>query len=191
MDFVPSSLPGLSKSRVDSFWHLTEQLFGPSSIVSEFNAQDRILNSGSFENNFTKKELRNAIFHLTQTRLRGQMPLTIIFFEHFLLEFQICYMLLNMYNSLLSLHYFSLAWKKRELVYFKKEGKPEGLASSYRPITLLPIFGKVYEKFILKGVNYYLSNNNNVLFGIQHGFRELRSTESALLKALSYVDLNK
>lgn len=62
-----------------------------------------------------------------------------------------------MYNTLLNINYFPGAWKKRELVYFKKEGKPADIPNSYRLISLLTILEKIFEKLILKRINYHLS----------------------------------
>ena len=84
-----------------------------------------------------------------------------------------------MYNVLLQLNYFPQAWKVGELVFFKKEGKSPSLHTSYRPITLLPIFGKIFEKLLLKRIFHFLSLSNS-LSGLQHGFLEKRSTETAL-----------
>ena len=95
-----------------------------------------------------------------------------------------------MYDSLLALNYFPRAWKEGELVYFRKEGKPPHLPTSYRPITLLPILGKIFEKLILKRIHHYLTLSNT-LSGKQHGFVERRSTETALKTLLSHITLNK
>lgn len=55
-------------------------------------------------------------------------------------------LLLDMYNSLRQLNYFPKDWRVGELGYFLKEGKPPEDARSYRRISLLPIFGKIFEK---------------------------------------------
>lgn len=51
-----------------------------------------------------------------------------------------------MYNTLLRINYFPRDWKIGEAVYFLKGNKPPELATSYRPISLLSVFGKVFEK---------------------------------------------
>ena len=75
-------------------------------------------------------------------------------------------------------------------MYFRKEGKPLNNPSSYRPITLLPILGKIYEKLILQRIQHFLSNSN-LLSGLQHGFTERRSAETALESLLSSITINK
>ena len=187
VDFVPSTIPGLFNSRVDSLWHLTEQLFGPDSVSPLTSAGQHT--PVQLENKFTKRELRKVIFSFNPNKAPGPDAI-----DHHILRALftgLSDVLLQMFNTLLDLNYFPTAWKKGELVYFKKEGKPDGIASSYRPITLLPILGKVFEKLVLKRLNYHLAQNIHFLSGFQHGFRELRSTETALLSAISRIKLNK
>ena len=55
-----------------------------------------------------------------------------------------------LYNSILRLSYYPLLWKFAQIVMVPKPGKPVGDASSYRPISLLPIPSKVFENLLLK-----------------------------------------
>ena len=50
--------------------------------------------------------------------------------------------------------------------------------SKYRPITLLPIVGKVIEKIMHKQLSGYL-NHNGILFPSQYGFRKNQNTSFA------------
>lgn len=95
-----------------------------------------------------------------------------------------------MYNALIKLNYFPNDWKIGEAVYFLKKVKTPEDSNSYRPITLLPIFGKVLEKIILKRINYELEQNHTT-FNSQHGFQEGKSTETALQELVSNLDLLK
>lgn len=97
---------------------------------------------------------------------------------------------MNMFNTLIQLNYFPEDWKIGEMVYFYKKGKPIDAASSFRPITLLPIFGKILEKIILRRINFEL-NQNPTLFNSQHGFMEGKSTETALQDLFSQIDILK
>ena len=58
--------------------------------------------------------------------------------------------------------------------------------NNYRPISLLPVFSKIFEKIVQKQVYSYL-NNNNLLFDSQHGFRENYSTESAVIELTDHL----
>lgn len=91
-----------------------------------------------------------------------------------------------MFNKTLQLNYFPAAWKIGELVFFHKKGRDPSEAGSYRPITLLPIFGKILEKMILRRVNYSLLQSSN--FDSQHGFMEGRSTETAIHQVFRTIE---
>ena len=52
--------------------------------------------------------------------------------------------------------------------------------SNYRPISLLSIFNKIFEKLIYKRLNSYLISKE-IISESQYGFREKHSTEHAIL----------
>jgi hypothetical protein len=56
-----------------------------------------------------------------------------------------------------------------------KPGKPLEEASSYRPISLLPIMSKIFEKAMLKGIRPILEETR-ILPDQQFGFRHKHST---------------
>ena len=74
---------------------------------------------------------------------------------------------------------FPDSWKKGNIILVhKKESK--NLVKNYRPISLLPIFGKIFEKVIYNSLfKYFLENN--VLSDKQSGFRAGDSYTSQLL----------
>ena len=57
---------------------------------------------------------------------------------------------------------------------------------NYRPISILPIISKVFEKIIYKRMYDFL-DENNVLSNCQYGFRKNHSTEHALHDAITHV----
>jgi hypothetical protein len=46
--------------------------------------------------------------------------------------------------------YFPAQWKVAQIILILKPGKPPNELTSYRPISLLPIISKVFEKILLK-----------------------------------------
>jgi hypothetical protein len=46
--------------------------------------------------------------------------------------------------------YFPTQWKVAQIILILKPGKPPNELTSCRPIYLLPIISKVFEKFLLK-----------------------------------------
>ena len=55
------------------------------------------------------------------------------------------------------------------------------ILDNYRPISLLPLISKIFEKIIHSQIYSYFVNNN-LLFDSQYGFRELHSTQQAGLE---------
>ena len=62
----------------------------------------------------------------------------------------------------------------------------DGLISNYRPISILPVFSKLFEKVVYKRLINYL-DSNNILFKKQYGFRKNHSTSLALLDLVDKI----
>ena len=58
--------------------------------------------------------------------------------------------------------------------------------ANYRPISILPCFGKILEKLMYKRIVKYL-DKHNVLFHSQYGFRKKHSTNLATLELVTKV----
>jgi Reverse transcriptase (RNA-dependent DNA polymerase) len=67
---------------------------------------------------------------------------------------------------------------------YKKGDKTK--TSNYRPIAILSVFSKIFEKIIAKRLLNFLESEN-VLSKNQFGFQNRKSTQSALLRILKYV----
>lgn len=77
------------------------------------------------------------------------------------------------FNAILRTGYFPAQWKVAEIIVIPKPGKPPNEVSSYRPISLLPLLSKIFEKLLLTKLQPYLSD----LFPQhQFGFRRGHST---------------
>ena len=59
-------------------------------------------------------------------------------------------------------------------------------AVKYRPISVLPIFNKIFEKAVQKPLYPYLQQNN-ILYEHQYGFRKHMSTVQALLNHMQFM----
>ena len=70
-------------------------------------------------------------------------------------------------------------WKKANIVPIHKKKSRQSKAN-YRPISLLPIFGKIFEKLLFDSIYSYLCANN-LLTQNQSGFRPGDSTTNQLL----------
>ena len=61
-----------------------------------------------------------------------------------------------------------------------KSGKPQQKISSYRPISLTSVIGKVMEKMVTNRISYYLEKRN-LSTRVQTGFRKGKSTVDQLI----------
>ena len=80
-----------------------------------------------------------------------------------------------LFNRLLTLSYFLVLWKYAEIIMIPKPGKPPHEPNSYRPISLLPITGKLFERLFLKRISKE-HDLSTLLPSHQFGFRERHST---------------
>ena len=76
-------------------------------------------------------------------------------------------------------------WKLANVTPIYKKGDKQ-LVTNYRPISLLPNCGKLFEKIIFTNLNGYL-NENNLLTKNQSGFRPGDSTTNQLLYLLNEI----
>ena len=67
---------------------------------------------------------------------------------------------------------------------FKKDNQL--LCKNYRPISLLPIFSKIFEKVIYTRMYAYL-NDNDLIYNRQFGFRSKHSTGHALISSIESI----
>lgn len=83
--------------------------------------------------------------------------------------------LTHLFNTALRLRYVPSLWKIAEIIMIPKPGKPENERTSYRPISLLPTIGKLFEKIYLKRLKP-LIDSKNIIPSHQFGFRTQHST---------------
>lgn len=79
------------------------------------------------------------------------------------------------FNSMLRLSYFPIIWKLSIVILILKPGKPSNIATSYRPISLLPVIGKLFEKIILIRLRPIIASHK-IIPDAQFGFRAHHST---------------
>ena len=76
---------------------------------------------------------------------------------------------------MLRLHYFPLIWKISIITMVAKAGKPPTKVSSYRPISLLPLLSKLFEKILLQRLLPILEEQRTIPEH-QFGFRAHHGT---------------
>ena len=86
--------------------------------------------------------------------------------------------------------YFPLDWKIARVTPLHKKGS-KNLMENYRPISILPIISKVFERILYQFYEYLTSNN--LLSKQQFGFRRFHSTMSTLLDCTNewYINMDR
>ena len=70
-------------------------------------------------------------------------------------------MLLHLFNNIVDKEYTPLSWKKGIIIpIFKGQGKSRSNIDHYRPVTLLPVIQKLYEKVIQDRIDKFLIAKN-------------------------------
>ena len=87
--------------------------------------------------------------------------------------------LCNLFNSSLRSNKFPSLWKKANVVPIFKKGDASN-PQNYRPISLLSVLGKVFERIVFKRLYNHLTTNN-ILSVAQSGFRPCDSTTNQLI----------
>lgn len=81
----------------------------------------------------------------------------------------------TIFNAILRLHYFPSQWKVAQIILIHKAGKDPTNVASYRPISLLPVLSKVFEKILLNRIQPSLEEKK-LIPNHQFGFRARHST---------------
>ncbi|KAL4098606.1 hypothetical protein QTP88_023174 [Uroleucon formosanum] len=121
----------------------------------------------------TPNEIKHLISKLKPRKSLGYDLITNKILQH--LPNKTLLLLTFIYNSMLRLSHFPQIWKFSIVILIHKPGKPKHLPSSYRPISLLPVLAKLFEKIIIKRIRP-LIHSNNIIPHIQFGFRASHST---------------
>ena len=75
---------------------------------------------------------------------------------------------------------FPEEWKCSKVIPLFKQGESSDL-NNYRPISLIPLLAKVFERIVYDQFYMYLTEHN-LISSKQSGFRSLHSTVTALLR---------
>lgn len=85
----------------------------------------------------------------------------------------------HIFDSILKLFYFHLIWKFSTIILFPKLHEPLDRLTSYRLISLLPLFTKILERLIIKWEfipNISLTSVKHILSDTRFGFHTSHST---------------
>ena len=72
------------------------------------------------------------------------------------------------YKNCITTGIYPNTWKKSNIVPVHKKGDKQ-FVNNYRPVSLLPIFGKVFEKILFNSIFEYLQENCPLFAGVPQG----------------------
>jgi hypothetical protein len=134
--------------------------------------------------NFTPSEIMNEILHLPLKKAPGYDLITSEVLRE--LPRKGIVFLTQIFNSILRVSAFPIQWKHSTIKMILKPGKPPHETTSYRPISLLPVCSKLFEKLLYRRLLPIISQNN-ILPNHQYGFRHQHSTLHQLHRICDYV----
>jgi hypothetical protein len=125
--------------------------------------------------NLSKSEVLHALKNLDPNKACGpdNLPGRLLKEAAELIAPSLC----QLFNISLSLGHFPTIWKRANVAPIFKKDDPS-LPSNYRPISLLCILSKVFERCVSYHCQHHLLQ---FICDFQHGFRKGRSTEESQL----------
>lgn len=154
-----------------------------SKVDSFLSLHSREMNHRSF--NYTKpQELMQIIKSIKTSKCPGEDIINGILIKN--LPKKGVVFLTYLFNACLKLSYFSKHWKTAKVIPIPKPGKSKTDISSYRPISLLNIIGKLFEIVLKSRIDQFVGLNN-ILPNEQFGFRREYSTQHQALRIFQHV----
>ena len=98
---------------------------------------------------------------------------------------------IQLFNWFLSVGHFPDNWKTARVASIFKTGSTQD-KSNYRPISVLPVVSRLFEKLAFDQLYSYF-NDNKLIVSDQSGFRSLHSTLTSLLRCTNdwYLNIDK
>ena len=150
-----------------------------STVHLTFEPSDR----EAYNAKFSLRELREALSSCDDTSPGGD-NITYGMLKH--LPDQAKSFLLKILNKVWETGIMPPSWKIAIVVPIKKPNKDPYNPTSYRPISLTSCVCKLFEKMVNSRLMWYLENEN-LLSGVQFGFRKNRSTLDPLLRLSTQI----
>ena len=133
---------------------------------------------------FSVTDISNIINNLDPNKSHGYDNISVRLIK--ICGLSICKPLNIIFSNCLSQGIFPEYWKKANVVPVHKKNE-KYLLSNYRPISLLPIFSKIFERLIFNSIYNYLISNN-LLSPHQSGFKPGDSCTYQLLSITHIIN---
>jgi hypothetical protein len=133
---------------------------------------------------FSPRETQNAIRTLPVGKAPGYDLLTARLLRQ--LPYKSILYLTYIFNAILRTSHYPIQWKFSIVVLFHKPGKPHHLPTSYRPISLLSLLSKLFEKLLMPRLREHLTIAQTIP-SHQFGFRQSHSTIQQCHRLVDYI----
>ena len=152
-------------------------------IRLEADRVNNVENSETYDPPFTMAELREAGESFNPRKAPGMDGFTADICSRAIGNAPETFLALM--NRCLELGYFPRIWKEATVVVLRKPGKVDYTTpKAYRPIGLLPVLGKVFEKLLVARLRFYILPRMSTR---QYGFMPQRSTEDSLYVLMQHI----
>lgn len=91
------------------------------------------------------------------------------------------------FNAAIRMKYMPTQWKIAEIITIHKPGKPTDDVASYRPISLLSVIAKIFEKLIRDRLKPIIAERN-IIPNHQFGFRDNHSTIDQVHRISEFIE---
>ena len=98
--------------------------------------------------------------------------------------------LAHIFSAFMALGIFPDSMKSALMVFIPKPGKKKCDPANYRPISLLPVLGKIFDKILTNRFTQFM-DDNNLHHPHQYGFRGGRGTVTALAMCYEWIARRK
>lgn len=133
----------------------------------------------------TPKEVNNMIKNLAKRKSPGYDLITGELLQN--LPRKAIVKLTTLINATFRLKYVPSMWKVAEVIMIPKPGKPPHEVTSYRPISLLPIIAKLFEKLLLRRLKPIIEDRE-LIPSYQFGFKEKHSTIDQIHRITNVIE---
>ena len=125
----------------------------------------------------TPKMVRNVVMNLDLSKASGPDCIPVVVLKN--CEPELSYILAELFNKCLKESCFPDCWKVSSVVLVFKNVEERSTAKNYRPVSLLSVVSKVFEKLVNNGIVDYLEKCG-LFSDFQYSFRSSRSTADLL-----------
>ena len=125
----------------------------------------------------TPEMVRRVVVNLDLPKASGPDCIPVVVLKNY--ELELCYILAELFNKCLKESCFPDCWKVSSVVPVFKNVGERSTAKNYRPVSLLSVVSKVFEKFVNNRIVDHIEKCG-LFSNFQYGFKSSRSTADLL-----------